>query len=316
MGERKDVAACKIAVLCGGRSEEREVSLTSGKAVSESLKGAGLNVEVLDPANKEDLVKLIEGGYDVAFLCTHGRYGEDGTLQGFLEIARIPYTGSGVYASAVAMSKTKSKEVYHLNGLPTLPSMTLKKGEAYDLDGIIAELGDHCVIKAAKEGSSIGLFIEEGKESIGAAIGKAFGFDDEVLVERYCKGRELTVGVIGNDDPKALPIIEIVPKEGFYDYEAKYAPGGSKHLCPAPLDDDLAAKIQRCAEGAHIALGCSGESRTDFLLEEDGTFWMLETNTLPGMTETSLLPDAASKVGLSFSELCIKLIELALEKRG
>lgn len=316
MGEKKDVFACKVAVLCGGRSGEREVSLASGKAVSESLKNAGVNIEVLDPANKADLVKLVEGGYDAAFLCTHGRYGEDGTLQGFLEIVGIPYTGSGVYASALAMSKTKTKQIYRLNNLPTLPSLTLRKGEGYDLDAIIEELGDHCVIKAAKEGSSIGLFIEEGKDAIGASIEKAFEFDDEVLVERYCKGRELTVGVLGNEDPKALPVIEIVPKEGFYDYEAKYAPGGSKHICPAPLDEELTAKIQKCAEGAHAALGCSGESRTDFLLEEDGTFWMLETNTLPGMTETSLLPDAASKVGLSFSDLCIKLIELALEKRG
>lgn len=304
---------CKIAVLCGGKSEEREVSLNSGKAVSEALKGAGYDVTTLDPASKEDLKQLIDGDFTVAFLCTHGRYGEDGTLQGFLEIVGIPYTGSGVLASATAMNKCRAKETYRLHNLPTLPSLTIEKGEGYSIDEIVEKLGDHCVIKAAKEGSSIGLYIEEGSDAIAAAIEKALGFDDEVLVERYCKARELTVGVLGNDNPEALPVIEIVPKEGFYDYEAKYAPGGSKHLCPAPLDEELSQRIRATAEAAHAALGCKGESRTDFLLEEDGTFWILETNTLPGMTETSLLPDAASKKGMSFAALCEHLIGLALE---
>lgn len=219
-----------------------------------------------------------------------------------------------MYASALAMNKCKTKEVYAANGLPTLPSKTVNRNDGYSIEELVAELGDHCAIKAAEEGSSLGLYLEQGAENIDAAIQKAFEFDEEVLVERYCKGRELTVGVLGNDNPQALPIIEIVPKEGFYDYEAKYAPGGSRHICPAEIEESIAAKIRACAEQAHKAIGCKGESRTDFLLEEDGSFWMLETNTLPGMTETSLLPDAASKIGLSFSDLCTKLIELALEK--
>ena len=174
-------------------------------------------------------------------------------------------------------------------------------------------MGDHCVIKASKEGSSIGLYIEEGAFAIKEAIEKAFEHDDQVLVEKFCKGRELTVGVIGNENPTALPIIEIVPRNEFYDYDAKYSPGGSEHICPAEIDEKIAAEIRSCAEQAHKAIGCRGVSRTDFLLEENGDFWMLETNTLPGMTATSLLPDAASKIGLSYEDLCKKLIELALD---
>lgn len=308
-----DPTTCKVALLSGGISGEREVSLASGKSVGEALRNTGYQVTILDPAEKNDLMKLIEGPFDVAFLVTHGKGGEDGTLQGFLETIKLPYTGSGVCASAIAMNKSKAKQVYCEAGLPTLPSVTLHKVEGYSLDDIIGKLGDHCVVKVAAEGSSIGLYIEEGRENIAAAIEKAFTQGEEVLVEKFCAGRELTVGVIGNDDPTALPIIEIVPRNEFYDYDAKYSPGGSTHICPAEIDEPIAAKIRSCAENAHKALGCRGVSRTDFILEENGDFWMLETNTLPGMTATSLLPDAASKVGMSYEELCTKLIELALE---
>ena len=308
-----DKSVTKVVVLCGGKSEERKVSLESGKSVAAALREEGYNVDVLDPAKKEDLVQLIEGDYTVAFLATHGRYGEDGTLQGFMEIIGLPYTGSGVYASALAMNKCKTKQAYEAAGLPTLPSVILKKNVGWSIDAIIEKLGEHCVVKAAKEGSSIGLYIAEGKDAIEEAIAKAFEFDDEVLVERYCKGRELTVGVVGNDNPKALPIIEIIPRESFYDYESKYAPGGSEHVCPARIDAETTNKIQECAEAAHRVIGCRGESRTDFLLEENGSFWMLETNTLPGMTATSLLPDAASKQGMPYGKLCEHLLELAME---
>lgn len=311
-----DPTACKVAVLRGGTSEERKVSLASGESVAAALKTVGFQVTVLDPAEKQDLIDLIENDYDVAFLALHGRGGEDGTIQGFLETIGLPYTGSGVYASALAMSKCKAKECYKAAGLPTLPSVTLSKGEGYSVDDIVNALGDHCVIKAAKEGSSIGLYIAEGADAIADAIVKAFEHDDQVLVEKFCKGRELTVGVIGNDDPTALPIIEIVPRNEFYDYDAKYSPGGSSHICPAEIDEETAAGIRSCAERAHKAIGCRGESRTDFLLEENGDYWMLETNTLPGMTSTSLLPDAASKTGLSYENLCKKLIELALGIEG
>lgn len=314
MAEKIDPTRYSVAVLRGGNSGEREVSLASGTAVAKALREAGFSVDEFDPAQKTDLVRLIEGKYDVAFLALHGRGGEDGTMQGFMETIGLPYTGSGVCASALAMSKCRSKQVYLDAGLPTLPSVTLTSGESYSTDKIIDELGDHCVIKAAKEGSSIGLYIEQGKANIENAIQKAFEHDDQVLVEKYCKARELTVGVIGNEDPKALPIIEIVPKNDFYDFDAKYSPGGSQHICPAEIDAQTTASIQQCAEEAHRALGCCGYSRTDFLLEENGSFWILETNTLPGMTATSLLPDAASKIGLNYQQLCTKLIELALTK--
>lgn len=313
MAEALNPTTCKVAVLRGGNSGEREVSLASGNAVAEALKTVGFQVTVLDPAEKKDLIDLVENDYDVAFLALHGRGGEDGTMQGFLETIGLPYTGSGVYASALAMSKCNAKQRYKEAGLPTLPSVTLSKGQDYSIDDIVEELGDHCVIKASKEGSSIGLYIEKGAEAIQDAIDKAFEHDDQVLVEKYCKGRELTVGVIGNADPTALPIIEIVPRNEFYDFDAKYSPGGSTHICPAEIDEGIAAKIRSCAEQAHKAIGCRGESRTDFLLEESGDFWILETNTLPGMTATSLLPDAASKIGLSYENLCKKLIELALD---
>lgn len=313
MAEALNPTTCKVAVLRGGNSGEREVSLASGNAVAEALKTVGFQVTVLDPAEKKDLIDLVENDYDVAFLALHGRGGEDGTMQGFLETIGLPYTGSGVYASALAMSKCNAKQRYKEAGLPTLPSVTLSKGQDYSIDDIVEELGDHCVIKASKEGSSIGLYIEKGAEAIQNAIDKAFEHDDQVLIEKYCKGRELTVGVIGNADPTALPIIEIVPRNEFYDFDAKYSPGGSTHICPAEIDEGIAAKIRSCAEQAHKAIGCRGESRTDFLLEESGDFWILETNTLPGMTATSLLPDAASKIGLSYENLCKKLIELALD---
>ncbi len=171
------------------------------------------------------------------------------------------------------------------------------------------------MVKPATEGSAIGVFIVNGEEEIAGALKKAFEIDSEVLIERYIKGREFTVAVLGNKDAVAFPVIEIVPKSDFYDFESKYAPGGSQHICPANIPDDLASRLKDAAVAAHVALSCSGTSRSDFLMEEDGTFWVLETNTIPGMTATSLLPDAASAAGMTFPELCTKLIEFALEEQ-
>lgn len=304
----------KIAVLTGGRSGEREISLKSGASAAGALEEAGFAVEMIDPANKEELVKLIQGDFDVAFLTTHGRYGEDGILQGFLELLDIPYTGSGVLGSALAMNKPMAKMVYRAAGLPTAPSITLKKGDALDIDAIVAICTEHCVIKAASEGSTIGLYIAESVDEIEGDIKLAYEHDDVVLIEKFVKGREFTVPVIGNDNAHALPIIEIIPKNAFYDFESKYAPGGSQHICPAEIPADITAAMQKCAEEAHKALGCRGVSRTDFILEESGDFWILETNTLPGMTATSLLPDSARVDGMSFPELCTYFVQLALEK--
>lgn len=304
----------KVAVLAGGRSGEREVSLKSGASAAGALEEAGFAVEMIDPANKEELVKLIQGDFDVAFLTTHGKYGEDGILQGFLELLDIPYTGSGVLGSALAMNKSMAKMVYRSAGLPTAPSITLKKDDEFNMDEIVGICTEHCVIKTATEGSSIGLYMAETVDEIKADIELAFEHGDEVLIEKFVKGREFTVPVIGNADAHALPIIEIVPKNEFYDFESKYAPGGSQHICPAELSEEVTVAMQECAVAVHKALGCLGVSRTDFILEESGDFWILETNTLPGMTATSLLPDSARVSGMSFPELCTYFVQLALER--
>ena len=305
---------CKVALLAGGTSGEREISIASGKGAKGALEEAGFVVDCLDPANKEDLKRLIEGPYDVAFLCLHGRNGEDGVMQGMLELIGLPYTCSGVLASATAMDKARSKVFYELDGIPTPTSVTLTAARAYDVKEVKEKVGLPCVVKPATEGSTLGIEIIDDENELAAAIKRAFTFDDIVLVEKFVEGTEITVAVIGNDDPKALPIIQIVPRGDFYDFDSKYAPGGSQHICPAPLDEDLAATIHDYAERAHCALGCSGVSRSDFIIDADGIPWILETNTVPGMTPTSLLPDAARAAGIPFSELCTTLIQLALEK--
>ncbi|MEY8561509.1 D-alanine--D-alanine ligase [Eggerthellaceae bacterium 3-80] len=304
----------RVALLAGGRSGERQISLMSGRGAKEALVEAGFNVTELDPANKEDLKELIDGDFDIAFLCLHGKYGEDGAMQGFLEVIGLPYIGSNVWSSALAMDKAKTKVFYKNNDIYTPTSITLTSSEGLDLDAIISEVGETCVVKPSKEGSTLGVYIVSGKEDLQQAIQDALTFDDHVLVESYVKGKELTVAVVGNDKARALPIIEIIPTGDFYDFDSKYKPGGSSHVCPAEIDADLTSMIQEAAVNAHNALGCRGVSRTDFILDDSGKAWALETNTLPGMTATSLLPDAARASGQTFSELCKELIELALEE--
>ena len=302
-----------IAVLCGGSSSERSVSINSGLGAKEALLEAGFEATLLDPAKKEDLLELINGTYDLAFLCLHGRGGEDGCIQGFLDTIGMPYTGSDVESSSLAMNKALSKQVYLAAGIPTPASIALKLNENYDAREIVNQIGEHCVVKASGEGSSVGVYLVEDAETLNAVIAQAFEYDTTVLVEQFVAGAEYTCAVIGNSELEALPIIQIIPQDEFYDYESKYAPGGSKHICPAPLDAALAKEIQEIAKAAHIALGCKGVSRTDFIVDENGKPWVLETNTLPGMTKTSLLPDAARAQGYTFAQLCTKLVEFALE---
>lgn len=237
------MSECRVALLAGGKSGEREVSLASAEGAREALEEAGYTVTQLDPADKEDLKRLIDGPFDVAFLCLHGKYGEDGTVQGLLETIGLPYIGSGVWSSALAMDKVKSKLYYEQAGIPTPPSVPLQKGGSYDVDSIVEKLGTHCVVKPGTEGSALGVFIVEGAAAIGEAIEKAFDIDSEVLVERYIKGKELTVAVIGDAEVEALPIIEIVPKSDFYDFESKY---GSRWF---------AALVSRAAVGRNDADG-------------------------------------------------------------
>ena len=307
---------CRVALLAGGTSGEREISLASGESVRTALAEAGFSVTVFDTACKDDLKSLVEENFDVAFICLHGRNGEDGAAQGLLEILRIPYTGSGVCASALAMDKACAKLCYEREGIPTPMSVIVESATDFDAEAVFATVGGRCVAKPIAEGSTLGISVADSVSDLKRGVELAFEKDRKVLVERFVKGREFTVAVLGNDDPRALPVIEIVPKSGFYDYEAKYTQGGSQHICPASLSDSETAMVQDLAERAHKALGCRGVSRSDFILDDEGCFWILETNTVPGMTSTSLLPDAARVAGMSFPELCTRMVELALEEHS
>ena len=304
---------CRVALLAGGSSGEREISIASGNGAKAALEEAGYTVEWIDPSIKADLKRLIDEDFDVAFLCLHGKMGEDGTVQGMLELFGIPYTCSGVQSSAISMDKIKSKIMYEQAGVPTAPMVQLKAGEEVDCDAIVAKLGIPCVVKPATEGSALGVEIVEDAADLSAAIERVFEVDDLALAEKFIKGMETTIAVLGNDDAYALPIIQIVPTGEFYDFDSKYKPGGSAHICPAPLPEDVSARAQEFAVKAHHALGCAGVSRSDFIIEDDGSAWILETNTIPGMTATSLLPDAAKSIGMTFPELCTALINYALE---
>lgn len=304
----------KVAVLYGGVSGEREVSLTSGKGMIEALKERGHDVVAIDfhPERADELLTLQA---DVVVSALHGKYGEDGRVQSLLEMAGLPYTGSGVLASALAMDKARAKIIFAAAGIRIARDVLIETGD--DIDAKIVEWGDEfpCVVKPAQEGSSNGLTIAMDETMLREGIDKAFACDTAVLVEQYIKGRELTVPVLGNHGAEAaLPVIEIIPKNEFYDYESKYSEGGSIHVCPAELSAAFTEEVQAAAVQAHRALGCSGYSRSDFLVSEDGLAYILETNTLPGMTPLSLFPDSARAVGISYGELLERFIALALEK--
>ncbi len=395
----------RVAVLSGGSSGERDVSIESGKGVAAALREAGFCVDTLDPSSKEDLIKLIQEAYDVCFLALHGKGGEDGTIQGFLETIGLPYTGPGVWSSATAIDKIKSKSFYRAFGVNTPRSLVLESanvpvGDVVDSVGVhcvvkaategsalgesfyrafgvntprslvlesanvpvgdvVDSVGVHCVVKAATEGSALGVYICHAEDEIAEAMAKVFQVDSAAFVEEYISGDEFTVAVLDNGEPKALPVIKIVPSHEFYDYESKYAAGGSQHIeyisgdeftvavldngepkalpvikivpshefydyeskyaaggsqhiCPAPLSKEDFEKAQELAVKAHRALECTGVSRTDLIQDENGEFWVLETNTLPGMTATSLLPDAARAAGMDFPTLCKNMVAAAL----
>lgn len=308
-----DPKKIRVALLAGGKSGERDISLASGEGAKEALLEAGFPVTVFDPASKEDLIELVRGDFDVAFLALHGKFGEDGTIQGFLETIGLPYIGPGIWSSATAIDKPKAKRCYQRAGIPTPRSLMLDS-EHIDIPKIIEEVGSHCVVKAATEGSALGVYLCEGEEEIAAAIEKVFTVDSCAFVESFIRGDEFTVAVLGNEDAYALPVIKIVPSHEFYDFESKYAVGGSQHICPAPLPEDETKRIMELAVAAHKTLECRGVSRSDVIRDAEGNFWVLETNTIPGMTATSLLPDAARAAGMSFAELCVKLVSYALER--
>ena len=309
-----DPQQTKVVLIAGGRSGEREISLASGDGAYQALCEAGFQVDRVDPAYKEDLLKLLTNEYDVAFLALHGKYGEDGTMQGMLEILGIPYIGPGVWSSATAIDKPKAKVYYSKNDIPTPISFVLTAKTEKTAEQIAEEIGTDCVIKAATEGSALGVYICHSVSDINQALDEVFTIDKKALVEAFIEGDEFTVAVLGNDTVEALPVIKIIPVNEFYDFESKYAEGGSQHICPAPLNEEETKEAQRLAIEAHKALECRGVSRTDLIKDKNGHFWVLETNTIPGMTATSLLPDAAKAAGISFAQLCEKLINYALAK--
>ena len=302
----------KIGVLMGGLSAEREVSLKSGAAVHQALVAGGFNAVTIDVGR--DLAQVLDReAIDLAFICLHGRYGEDGAVQGVLELLGIPYTGSGVLASALAMNKIFAKQVFAASGLTVAQYKVLRHGEA--LDHCTLGFGFPVVVKPSQEGSSVGVSIVKCAADLPAALEIAFRYDEEILVEQFVKGREIQVGIL---DDRAMGAIEIVPKNEFYDFEAKYTEGMAEHICPPVLQPELYKKLLAQGEAAHRALGCSGYSRVDFLVTEEGSCCLLEVNTLPGMTALSLLPEIAQKeAGISFPELVERIaLSAALKIQG
>ena len=309
-----DTRQTRVALLVGGRSEEREVSLNSGAQVAEALREGGFEVLVIDTGQDTFIAELQRSAADIAFICLHGRFGEDGTVQGLCELLDIPYVGSGVLASALAMDKVMSKHIFAWAGISSPDYVALRRGGAIDFDAIVDALGTKVVVKPANEGSAIGVTIVHAAEELPGAVEEAFRYDASVLVERFIGGVEVTVGVIGNEDPQALPTLEIVPEHEFYDYESKYLPGMSKHIIPARVSEEARDECQRLSVEAHVALGCKGMSRADTIVTDTGEVYLLEVNTIPGMTPTSLLAEAARAAGMSFADLCSRLVELGLQR--
>ncbi|HYF01969.1 MAG TPA: D-alanine--D-alanine ligase [Patescibacteria group bacterium] len=337
-----------IAVLLGGISSERNISLLSGRAITRALREKGHSVKAIDPMRgadglmtdeeldqvkaaeitaaelkKFDPRKLMEcinsdlfNDVEVVFIALHGKYGEDGSIQTLLELRGIPYTGTNVLSSAIAMDKNMSKMLFASGGVSTAPWIAITREQFEDMDlisEIRGELGRDLVIKANDQGSTVGMYIVKNahQDEIKEAIAKAGDFSDMVLIEKYIAGRELTVPVVGDE---ALPIIEIIPHEGFYDFTNKYTKGNTEYVCPADLSADVTDFVQNLAIAAHRSLGCSVLSRVDFRLDEDNQPFCLEVNTIPGFTETSLVPKAAKEVGIEFGDLCEQIIELSRKK--
>lgn len=328
----------KIAVLLGGISAEREVSLSSGLAVTRALRSKGHEVTVVDTARgfipeEEEATLLPEGVHsappsalegtlapaalatlpelqqaELAFLALHGGAGEDGSLQAMLELMGIRYTGSGPLGSGIAMDKDVTKRLLRDAEVPTLP-WRLARAPAFEYDPETIEdfVGYPCIVKPSRQGSSVGLTVVERPEGLRGAVDAASPFDSEIMIERYVRGRELTVGILGD---QALPPVEIRPKKGIYDYESKYTPGMTEYLCPAPMDRELTAQVQSYALQAFRVLKLRGYARIDFILAKEQLF-CLEANTLPGMTATSLLPKGAAAIGIDFPELCERIVQQA-----
>ena len=335
-----------IVVLCGGNSTEREVSIDSGSNVCEALRSKGHNailidvyfglddIEIFEKSNREynveeekkkiqELSKYVDekrreffgknvieicSKADIVFMALHGKNGEDGKCQATLDLFGIKYTGSGPLASAIGMDKAVTKQIFLSKNVPTAKSAWIKKGEPSDLNTIGMEIP--VVVKACNGGSSVGVVLVKDESEYDGALKECFDLDDTVLVENYIEGREFSIGVIDN---KALPVVEIIPKTGWYDYKNKYAPGATDHVCPANLDEELTKKMQKVAEDACAAIGCEPYARADIMMDKDNNMYCLEVNTLPGMTKTSLIPDEARAIGIDYPALCDNLVKLSMK---
>jgi D-alanine-D-alanine ligase len=310
----------KIALIFGGTSQEREVSLVSGKNILKNLDQKKYQITPIEVTLnnswiKKNLNKLLSA--DVAFLALHGPGGEDGTIQGVLESLRIKYTGSGVLASALAMDKAKTKRMVASIGVLVAPHIVISKSDySHDPSKYLKKIKGTIVIKPNRIGSSLGVTITSKKEEIKRGLISAFEHDEEIIIEPYIQGRELTVPVLGNSTLEALPVIEIIPKRGstFFDFRAIYNSNFSDEIVPAPIPKILAEKLQMIAMEVHELLGCRGVTRSDFIVTGKGQIYFLEINTIPGMTENSLVPKSAKAVGISYPKLLDKIIQLAINK--
>lgn len=300
----------KIGVLMGGLSSEREVSLLSGNAILEALNNKGYDAVAVD-VGRDAGDQLRKAGIEVAFNGLHGKFGEDGAIQGLLELMGIPYTGSGILASAMGMNKIISKTVFKAYGLHVGPFMIVTAGDKKPLTTAQMELGFPLVVKPSSEGSSVGVSVVNTGDELAPAVKLAFSYDRDILIEQYIRGMEVQVGILGE---RALGAIEIVPKDVFYSYKAKYEQGMSEHFFPARVPEAVYKRTLDAGLAAHRALGCRGYSRVDFIIDASGDPYILEVNTLPGMTATSLLPDIARGIGMSFPELVEEILRLALEQ--
>lgn len=342
-----------IVLIVGGYSSERYISLLSGRSILKALRENKHNVIIIDPVYGEEVIdekiifdsiktdqyptaeyleklkkdtqnkilKCIDSkifnNVDIVFIGLHGKFGEDGLIQALLEAKGIKYTGSGVNASVMAMDKSISKIIFKHNDIPTPDWFTIRKEEITDYNNffikIKKEIGIPFVIKPADEGSTVGITIiyEDNIEQLKAALSLAFSYSKKVIIEKYIKGREITVPIIGE---KAYPVIEVKPKEGYYDFHHKYTTGKTEYICPAEISEDLRIKVQTLGLNAHKSLGCEVYSRVDFILDEKENLYCLEVNTLPGMTELSLVPKSAAATGENFNELIEKIINLSLKK--
>lgn len=306
----------KILVVCGGISTEREVSLRSGKAIYDALLRKGYVNSVLFDLNRNNIAEILQARPDIVFLGLHGKGGEDGSIQGMLELAGIPYTGPGIATSAVCMDKILTKRILSNAGLPTAKFEVFRKDECSDVKAVAASLIDKLglpmVLKSPCQGSSIGVVIVHRAEEMEPAIGEVFKYGDHLLAEQFLDGTEVTLPIMGNDELTVLPVIEITSEREFYDYTAKYTSGLCHHIIPARIEKSVERQIGDLGREVYRVLNCKGLSRIDFIIDKNAGPMVIEVNTLPGMTDMSLFPDAAGYIGISYEDLVEKFLEFGL----